>query len=115
MAQRSLTPISVGQRYGLFGCLTVTALAPWRTKRGYAVWLVDCICGNSNIPIRADKLKIQKSCGCLRGHQQTQWLNFNPSIDPQKQFWKSFWSKVDRSGGPNACWPWMASTTKEGY
>lgn len=27
----------------------------------------------------------------------------------------SFWSKVDRSGGPNACWPWLASVSKGGY
>jgi hypothetical protein len=24
-------------------------------------------------------------------------------------FWKGFWSKVNRSNGPNACWPWMAA------
>lgn len=22
-----------------------------------------------------------------------------------------FWSKIDRSGGPDACWPWTAATT----
>lgn len=26
-----------------------------------------------------------------------------------------FWSKVDRSGGPEACWPWTAGTYKGGY
>ena len=26
-----------------------------------------------------------------------------------------FWSKVDTSGGPDACWPWTASTTLDGY
>lgn len=26
-----------------------------------------------------------------------------------------FWSKVDRSGGPDACWPWMAGMDKDGY
>lgn len=27
-----------------------------------------------------------------------------------------FWAKVDTSGGPTACWPWMASTKgKSGY
>lgn len=25
-----------------------------------------------------------------------------------------FWSKVDRSGGPDACWPWLASRHKRG-
>lgn len=27
----------------------------------------------------------------------------------------AFWMKVDRSGGPDACWPWMAARSKSGY
>ena len=26
-----------------------------------------------------------------------------------------FWSKADRSGGPEACWPWMAARNEHGY
>ena len=26
-----------------------------------------------------------------------------------------FWSKVDKSGGPDACWPWTAGTYRGGY
>lgn len=26
-----------------------------------------------------------------------------------------FWEKTDRSGGPDSCWPWIASHTTEGY
>lgn len=26
-----------------------------------------------------------------------------------------FWSKVDKSGGPDACWPWTEGTTSDGY
>lgn len=26
-----------------------------------------------------------------------------------------FWSKVDRSGGPGACWPWLAARRPDGY
>lgn len=26
-----------------------------------------------------------------------------------------FWSKIDKSGGPDACWPWMAGKTEYGY
>lgn len=26
-----------------------------------------------------------------------------------------FWSKVDRSGGPDACWPWLAGKDSKGY
>lgn len=28
---------------------------------------------------------------------------------------RRFWSKVDRSGGPNACWEWQAGRTTAGY
>ena len=26
-----------------------------------------------------------------------------------------FWSYVDKTGGPNACWPWMRGNFSEGY
>ncbi len=26
-----------------------------------------------------------------------------------------FWAKVDRSGGPDACWPWTAAKNRHGY
>ena len=26
-----------------------------------------------------------------------------------------FWAKVDRSGGPDACWPWMGALDPSGY
>lgn len=28
---------------------------------------------------------------------------------------KRFWSKVDQSGGPDACWPWTRLVDKDGY
>lgn len=28
---------------------------------------------------------------------------------------KRFWSKVDRSGGPDSCWPWTRLVDKDGY
>lgn len=27
----------------------------------------------------------------------------------------SFWARVDRSGGPRACWPWQGERDKDGY
>lgn len=30
-------------------------------------------------------------------------------------FRQRFWSKVDRSAGPDACWPWTASRDSQGY
>lgn len=37
--------------------------------------------------------------------------------DPQQRerLEKRFWAKVDRSHGPEACWPWMASIAGFGY
>jgi hypothetical protein len=36
-------------------------------------------------------------------------------IKPPEQV-AAFWSKVDRSGGPEACWPWTAAVNKQtGY
>src|SRR5688500_7656308 len=26
-----------------------------------------------------------------------------------------FWAKVDRSGGPDACWPWIGARNDSGY
>ena len=28
---------------------------------------------------------------------------------------EKFWSKVDKSGGPDACWPWLGGTNNSGY
>lgn len=28
---------------------------------------------------------------------------------------ESFWARVDRSGGPDACWPWIAGKFPKGY
>ena len=34
--------------------------------------------------------------------------------DPAKRE-ERFWEKADRSGGPDACWPWTASMLPSGY
>lgn len=33
----------------------------------------------------------------------------SPSVEQR------FWSKVDRSGGPDECWPWLAAKVPDGY
>lgn len=41
---------------------------------------------------------------------------FPPGIRGRKvPLAKRFWSKVDRSGGPNACWLWLAARRPDGY
>ena len=34
-----------------------------------------------------------------------------PTLSPQERFW----AKVDKSGGPEACWPWTGAQDKTGY
>lgn len=28
---------------------------------------------------------------------------------------KGFWSRVDQSAGPDACWPWLGAVNRKGY
>jgi hypothetical protein len=37
-----------------------------------------------------------------------------PTI-PSEQQLKRFWSRVDQSAGPDACWPWLAGLHARGY
>lgn len=41
----------------------------------------------------------------------------NPSVlaDASPTFAARFWAKVDRSGGPSACWEWTGARTSGGY
>jgi hypothetical protein len=34
---------------------------------------------------------------------------------PRRTSEARFWAKVDRSAGPEACWPWLAARDKDGY
>lgn len=44
-------------------------------------------------------------------------------MDPVEAFWQAthreeieaFWLRVDQSGGPEACWPWLGGLDKHGY
>lgn len=36
-------------------------------------------------------------------------------IPPGERMTRRFWAKVDTSGGPDACWPWVGYTAKNGY
>lgn len=38
-----------------------------------------------------------------------------PTRGHKKQAEARFWKRVDRSGGPEACWPWMGATDDDGY
>lgn len=61
------------------------------------------VCPFCNKPFRASNYRTKF---CSRTHAR----NYN-----QPSFEKRFWLKVDQSGGLDACWPWMAGRSKDGY
>lgn len=51
---------------------------------------------------------------CSRGCGTSYRLRNAPPATPE-QVAERFWSKVDRSAGQDACWPWLAATDGAGY
>lgn len=56
-------------------------------------------------------------CGVLlpkSGHPRERcracWEQFRP-----EHYRRLFWSKVNRTGGPDACWPWLGRLNRDGY
>lgn len=54
--------------------------------------------------------------------QAVERLGYDPSVRGQRRPWRAdeewvagFWARVDQSGGPDACWPWMGSRQSDGY
>lgn len=43
----------------------------------------------------------------IRGHNGRRLLRDGPNASDEARFWL----KVDRSGGPGACWPWLGPTS----
>lgn len=48
----------------------------------------------------------------LQATREWRWRNGTTPRPPREE---RFWSKVDRSGGPDACWPWIAGRFPSGY
>ena len=44
------------------------------------------------------------------GNRKETHVTFLPTNETER-----FWSKVDRSAGPEACWPWLGHRQKNGY
>lgn len=63
------------------------------------------------------------SRGWCRFHYARWWRTGSTSPGPgsgsaprrRRPIEDRYWEKVDRSGGPDACWPWTAATDKDGY
>lgn len=65
--------------------------------------------------------------GCTRSAKARGWCvphwkrwrrNGSPTADAdrtRRPVEERFWEKVDQSGGPEACWPWTATTCSWGY
>jgi hypothetical protein len=46
---------------------------------------------------------------------QEKAMNHSIPIELSEKDIVRFWSKVDRSGGPEACWPWIGNRSVDGY
>jgi len=58
-----------------------------------------------------------KTCGVSR-EVAMDWINYGKLgnlIDRTAMVRRRFWSRVDKSGGPDACWPYTGSLTPAGY
>jgi hypothetical protein len=66
------------------------------------VWLTCQTC-DQPFPVRARDAERRKPLYC------SNICRWNFPIE------KRFWAKVDRSGGPDACWPWLACSDDKGY
>jgi hypothetical protein len=45
----------------------------------------------------------------------TRQRRYGTTDDPRPTAEARFWSKADTSGGPDACWPWIAKRNRDGY
>lgn len=71
-------------------------------------------CGicSTQFDVRSDKAGRAKYCS--RACQMTAARKSRSNQQLTSKFTERFWSKVDRSGGPNACWPWKGRSSN-GY
>lgn len=56
--------------------------------------------------------------GLCKRHYQQKHRTGSASIarpNPHGSPTARFWAKVDRSAGPDACWPWLGHRDKDGY
>lgn len=53
--------------------------------------------------------------GLCAYHYHRFWKSQAFELAPRPTREERFWAKADRSGGPGACWPWLASSVPEGY
>lgn len=71
-------------------------------------------CGQAYGRKRVTQAEFAASRFCSRGCATSYRLLNAPPATPE-QVADRFWSKADRSGGPDACWTWLAATDGAGY
>lgn len=90
-----------------FGMLTVLARAGTDDRRR-ATWRCRCDCGaEAVVGGQALRRGHTKSCGCAKA------AVFGPR--GAASLADRHGTHVDRSGGPDACWPWTGPTDRKGY
>ena len=50
-----------------------------------------------------------------RGHGPAHMKMMRGARKPRTSLEDRFWSRVDKSGGPNGCWPWTSYRLPSGY
>lgn len=97
-----------GLRFG-----RLVALEEAGRKHRAAVWRLRCDCGNEVLREARDlRTSRTPSCGCASGRALRAYPGASRTPDEREA---TFWSHVDMSGGPHACWPWMGSRRAKGY
>lgn len=92
----------VGRVFGRLTVLEKFGKAPGRA-RSTILWRCRCDCGELWVLGASSLRNGTTSCGCARPGRDL-------AVATER-----FWAKVDRSGGPDACWPWLGSRSPSGY
>lgn len=71
---------------------------------------VACICETCGATFTRRRSRVAE--GNVRFCSKRCLRNPSPHTRPLAE---RFWEKVDRSGGPDACWPWLATKNRGGY
>jgi hypothetical protein len=98
---------------------------PIKASRVQAHWdkgdraiMVDVVCMYCGRTLKRHPSQISAKIFCSREEAQF-WLAENPRRIPDDVWYAQFkaraMGRVDRSMGPEACWPWMAQRDKDGY
>lgn len=81
-------------------------LTPTHIQQREDAALGACVVCGTHVPWINGRRRSTCSDVCLRSMRQARTT---------RDMAERFWQKVDRSGGPDACWPWTAKRSRQGY